>query len=82
MIYAGTTSNLYNIIRLYFNDYIFNKSTGSVSLHLMPIANRKFNLKWVLEDDDGESFYEEWETIPEFIDGFSVPYNVILVKVE
>ena len=71
---------IYATLRLSFNDDLFKKHTASGTLALIPVKNGKFNLQWTLKEDEGDYVYDWNEVIPP--SGFSVPDNVVLVKVE
>ena len=73
-------NQIYATLRLSFNDELYKKHTASGTLSLIPLKNGKFNLHWILKEDEGEELYDWNEVIPP--PGFSVPDNAILVKIE
>ena len=73
-------NEIYNELELGFSDELYDKFTGSGVLALIPLKQGKFNLQWILKEDEGVEFYDWDEVIPP--SGFSVPDNVVLVKVE
>ena len=79
-IIAVDFNEIYNQLKLSFTDELYDKFTGSGTLALIPLRNGKFNLQWILKEDEGDHVYNWDEVIPP--SGFSVPDNVVLVKVE
>ncbi len=73
-------SKIYATLELSFRDELYKKHTASGTLSLIPLKNGKFNLHWILKEDEGDYVYDWNEVIPP--DGFSVPDNAILVKIE
>ena len=81
-ICAKSYSNDFSSLFLYFVDYKFKKDTGSGKLSLILTRGGKYQLQWMLEEDEGAEIYLPDEEIPPYIPGWSVPENVVLVKVE
>lgn len=82
-IYAISYSNdFFSWLYLCFTDYAFKKETHSGRLSLIRARGGQFQLKWILEEEEGSFIYFEDEEIPPYIPGFSVPEDVVLTKVE
>lgn len=73
-------NEIYDKLSLGFVDDLYEKNTVSGTLSLIPLKDGKFNLQWILKEDEGDYVYDWNEVIPP--SGFSVPDNIVLVKIE
>lgn len=72
--------DVYDRLDLGFIDDLYGKYTVSGTLSLIPLKDGKFNLRWILKEEEGDFVYDWNEVIPP--SGFSVPDNIVLVKIE